>query len=305
MSISERRSYIFRLLRSVRIHQWSKNLLVFVPLLASHRFDDVALLWKGALAFAIFCACASSVYLLNDLIDLKEDRIHPSKRFRPLAAGEFPVAHAMILIPVLAAASLIASLLWLPLEFSVALCAYYLMTIVYSMWIKRIVMIDVIMLAMLYTIRVIAGAFATAQAITFWLLAFCIFIFLSLAFLKRYTELRLGATQDGPSAKYGRGYQPDDFELLSSLGCAAGYISVLVLALYINDASSATLYKSQKWMWPACLVLLAWISRAWLIAHRGKMPDDPIVFALRDNPSRWMGLAFVAMFVLASFWPGT
>ena len=305
MSASERRPYVLRLLRSVRVHQWSKNLLVFVPLLASHRFDDVALLWKGALSFAIFCACASSVYLLNDLIDLKDDQSHPTKRFRPLAAGEFPVAHALTLIPLLAAASLAASLLWLPLEHSIALCAYYLMTLTYSMWIKRIVMIDVITLAMLYTIRVIAGAFATAQTVTFWLLAFCVFVFLSLAFLKRYTELRFGANLDGPPTQYGRGYQPDDFELLSSLGCAAGYISVLILALYINDASSAMLYKSQKWMWPGCVVLLAWVSRAWLIAHRGKMPDDPIVFALRDHPSRWMGLAFITLFILASVWPTT
>ena len=303
--INAPRPYLLRLLRSVRVHQWSKNLLVFVPLVASHRLDDVALLCKGILAFAIFCACASSVYLLNDLIDIDEDRTHPSKRFRPLAAGEFPVRHAMTLIPLLAIGSLAASLQWLPLAHTIALCAYFSLTLIYSMWLKRVAMIDVITLAMLYTIRVIAGAFATAQLVTFWLLAFCVFIFLSLAFLKRYTELRLRAGLPSPQMHYGRGYRLEDFELLSSLGCAAGYISVLVLALYVNDASAATLYKAPEWLWLGCLVLLAWISRAWLIAHRGNMPDDPIVFALSDNPSRWMGLALIAMFVLASIWPIT
>ena len=294
------RSYVSQLLRSIRIHQWSKNLLIFVPLIAAHRFGDVTLVWKAALAFAVFCGCASSAYLLNDLLDLEKDRRHPSKRFRPLAAGEFPIRHAKVLIPSLLVASLATSLAFLPLEYSAALCVYYLVTVVYSMWIKRIVMIDVVTLAMLYAIRVIAGAFATAQTVTFWLLAFCVFIFLSLAFLKRYTELRLGPEQSGPERDYGRGYQLEDFALLAAFGCAAGYISVLVLALYINDVSSAAVYRTQKWLWPACLVLLAWISRAWLIAHRGKMHDDPIVFALRDNPSRWMGVAFFASFILAS-----
>ena len=295
-----RSSYASGLIRSIRVHQWPKNLLVAVPLMASHRFGDVHLLTNAAIAFVVFCACASSVYLLNDLLDLDDDRKHPSKRFRPLAAGDFPVSHAIVLIPLLLAGSLAAALVLLPFEFTLALAIYYALTLAYSMGLKRIVMIDVIVLAMLYTIRVIAGALATAQVVTFWLLAFCVFLFLSLAFLKRYTELRLATGQQGNVDKYGRGYEPDDFNLLASLGCAAGYMSVLVLALYINDASSASLYSSQKWMWPACLVLLAWISRAWLIAHRGRMPDDPIVFALRDNTSRWMGLCFIAVFILAS-----
>ena len=131
------------------------------------------------------------------------------------------------------------------------------------------------------------------------MLAFCVFIFLSLAFLKRYTELKL-ANADISKARYGRGYEPGDVELLASLGTAAGYLSVLVLALYINDGSSAAIYRSPYWLWPACLLLLMWLSRAWLIAHRGQMPDDPIVFALRDNPSRLIGIAVIAVFVIAS-----
>ena len=291
------------LARALRVHQWSKNLLVFIPILASHRFTETALLLNGVAAFATFCLCASSVYLLNDIIDVDDDRRHPTKRFRPIAAGLLSIGAARVLAAALLIVSLALAYWWLPLEYLVALSVYYAVTLAYSLWIKRVVMLDVITLAMLYTIRVIAGALATLQTPTFWLLAFCVFIFLSLAFLKRYTELRLGGAADVAQAQgldYGRGYLPGDFELLASLGCAAGYISVLVLALYINDSSSAEIYRSQTWLWPACLLLLAWLSRAWLIAHRGEMPDDPIVFALRDNPSRLIGVAVVVVFVLAS-----
>jgi len=191
--------------------------------------------------------------------------------------------------------------LWqLPIQFAGALATYYILTLAYSLWLKRMVMLDVVTLAMLYTVRVVAGAAAMALVATFWILAFCVFIFLSLAFVKRYTELR-DARQNGTNDKAaGRGYFPADFELLASLGGASGYISVLVLALYINEATSGSLYRSPEWMWAACPLLLFWLSRVWLLAHRGQMHDDPIVFALRDNVSRWLGAAFVLVFALAS-----
>ncbi|MFC1605633.1 UbiA family prenyltransferase [Pseudomonadota bacterium] len=296
---SGRPAYVPTLLKAFRLHQWAKNLLLFVPLLASHRMFEWPLLSNGLLAFVAFGACASSVYLLNDLLDLPEDRKHPSKRNRPLAAGTLPILHSLIFIPGLLLCSFGLALWQLPLLFSVVLLAYFAMTLAYSVWLKRVVMLDVVTLAVLYTIRVIAGAAATGLLITSWIMAFSTFIFLSLAFVKRYTELR-GARTSGNSLLSGRGYHPSDFELLASLGGAAGYISVLVLALYINDAQTADLYRSPQWMWLACPLLLYWLSRVWLLAHRGEMHDDPVVFALADRVSQLIGLAFVAVFAFST-----
>ena len=274
---------------------------MFVPLLASHRILDVNLIINGLIAFIAFGLCASSVYLLNDLFDLPEDRQHPTKSNRPLAAGTFPIVHAIgFMVGIFVTAFLIAFLL-LPLQFFFVLFAYYALTLTYSLYLKRIVMLDVVALAMLYTIRVIAGAAAMSLVVTFWILAFCVFIFLSLAFVKRYTELNDARIKGKLTQVSGRGYMPDDFELLASLGGSSGYISALVLALYINDINALNLYQSPKWMWVACPLLLFWLSRVWLLAHRGQMHDDPIVFALRDVVSRWIGVGFVAVFILATF----
>lgn len=300
MIFGSRSPYVPTLIKAIRIHQWAKNLLVFVPLLASHRLLDIGLIMYGLVAFLAFSLCASSVYLLNDLLDLQDDRAHPRKCNRPLAAGDLPIQHALFLIPALLFISVILGMLTLPMQFVGVLVAYYITTLTYSLWLKRIVMLDVVTLAILYTIRVIAGALAMSLVATFWILAFCMFIFLSLAFVKRYIEL-CGARHNGkPEKAAGRDYYPADFELLASLGGASGYISVLVLALYINDASSGALYRTPEWMWAACPLLLYWLSRVWLLAHRGHMHDDPIVFALRDRVSRWVGIAFVSTFVLAS-----
>lgn len=297
----DRPPYFGTMIKALRLHQWAKNLLLFVPLMASHRIMEAQLLLNGFLAFIAFGACASSVYLLNDLLDLPDDRQHATKCKRPLAAGIFPIFHALFLIPGLLLGAFTLALWLLPIGFAGVLATYYVLTLAYSLWLKRVVMLDVITLAMLYTLRVIAGSAAMSLVATFWILAFCVFIFLSLAFVKRYTEL-CDARQKGVTEKSsGRGYYPGDFELLASLGGASGYISVLVLALYINDAASGTLYHSQQWMWAACPLLLFWLSRVWLLAHRGQMHDDPIVFALRDQVSRWIGAAFVLVFALATF----
>lgn len=181
--------YFQSLIKTLRIHQWAKNLLIFVPLLASHRIFETQLLLSGLLGFIAFGLCASSVYLLNDLFDLPDDRRHPNKCNRPLAAGTFPILHALFLIPALLGAAFSIALFFLPIAFVGVLAAYYVLTLVYSLWLKRMVMMDVITLAMLYTTRVLAGAAAMSLVATFWILAFCMFIFLSLAFVKRYTEL--------------------------------------------------------------------------------------------------------------------
>lgn len=293
-------SYGRSLVKAMRIHQWAKNLLVLVPLFASHRMTETALILSGVLAFFAFGACASSVYLLNDLFDLPDDRQHPTKSNRPLAAGTFPITHAVAWMGVLFLSAFVSAAVLLPTAFVLILMGYYALTLAYSLWLKRVVMLDVVALAMLYTVRVIAGAAAMGLVVTFWILAFCIFIFLSLAFVKRYTELCDARAKGKTTQTSGRGYMPDDFELLASLGGSSGYISALVLALYINDPATLSLYASPQWMWAACPLLLFWLSRVWLLAHRGQMHDDPIVFALRDGVSRWVGVGFVAVFVLAS-----
>jgi 4-hydroxybenzoate polyprenyltransferase/phosphoglycolate phosphatase-like HAD superfamily hydrolase len=301
MVFAARLGYWRTLLKALRMHQWAKNTLIFVPLLASHRIFELPLLWNGLLAFIAFGACASSVYLLNDLLDLPDDRLHPTKRNRPLASGTLPILHALFLIPVLLVAAFALALWQLPWQFAAALSAYYLLTMGYSLWLKRVVMLDVVTLAMLYTMRVIAGAAAMTLVATAWILTFCMFIFLSLAFVKRYTELHTPRNNGLKDKAPGRDYYPGDFELLASLGGASGYISVLVLALYINDTTASNLYHSPEWLWAACPLLLFWISRIWLLAHRGEMHDDPIVFALRDKVSCGVGMLFAIFFALGAF----
>lgn len=282
-------------LKALRVHQWVKNALIFVPLLTAHVLSDVKLLVAGMLAFFAFSFCASSVYFLNDLLDLNDDRRHATKRNRPFAAGTLSLTAGLMGTPVLLAmAALIAS--FLPWQFALVLTVYYLMTVAYSFKLKRVVMVDVIALAALYTIRIVAGAAAVAVTLSFWLLSFSVFVFLSLAIVKRYTEL-MKLKEKSAKKTLGRGYQVEDLELLSSLGGSAGYLSVLVLALYINSAEVKSMYDQPQIMWPVCLVMLYWVSRVWIIAHRGNMDDDPIVFALKDRVSLVCG-GLIALFMM-------
>ena len=300
INIHTRQPYFFTVVKALRLHQWAKNALIFVPLLASHRIFETPLVLQGLLAFLAFGLCASSVYLLNDLLDLPDDRRHPTKCNRPLAAGALPLHHGLALIPVLLGSAFAISLMLLSWQFSFVLVSYYILTLTYSLCLKRVVMLDVVTLSSLYTLRVIAGAAAMSLVVTFWILAFSTFIFLSLAFVKRYTELYEARQNRKNEKALGRSYYPTDYELLASLGGASGYISVLVLALYINEASSSTLYQTPEFLWFALPLLLFWLSRVWLLAHRGEMHDDPIVFALRDAISRCVGFIFFVVFGLAT-----
>ncbi|MCC8401226.1 UbiA family prenyltransferase [Paraburkholderia sp. MMS20-SJTN17] len=270
--------------KSLRLHQWLKNLLIFVPLLAAHQASDPALLLSAALAFLAFGMCASSVYLLNDLLDLEDDRHHPTKRKRPLASGSLPLAWGAALFPVLLVMG--GSIAWflLPHKFALTLLGYYVLTLAYSFHLKRRVMVDVVVLASLYTTRIIAGAAAIDAKLTFWLLAFSMFVFLSLALVKRYAELH-ALQERGLAKSRGRGYVASDLSLISSLGAASGYLSVLVLALYIQDSNTTSLYRHPQFIWLACPLLLYWVSRTWVLAHRGQMHDDPIVYAAKDRVS--------------------
>lgn len=271
-------------LRSLRMHQWLKNLLIFLPLLAGHLLGSPHLIAHAVLAFVAFGLCASSVYLLNDLLDLEDDRHHPTKCRRPFASGTLPLAWGLAAFPMLLAGAFALAFATLPWRFSVVLLGYYALTLTYSIVLKRLVMVDVVVLAILYTVRIVAGTTAIETHLTFWLLAFSMFIFLSLALVKRHVEL-LSMKGRGLNQSRGRGYMSSDLELVSSLGSASGYLSVLVLAMYIQDPKTAQLYRHPQLIWLACPLLLYWISRTWLIAHRGRMHDDPIVFALRDRLS--------------------
>lgn len=287
-------------LKALRLHQWLKNGLIFVPLLAAHKINDIGLLWQGLLAFVFFGMCASSVYLLNDLLDLADDRHHNSKRNRPFASGKITIKSGLFVFPILLLSSFIGSVLLLPLAFTGVLVGYYILTLLYSLWLKRQVAIDVIALAILYTVRIIAGAAAFGLPLTFWMLTFSMFIFLSLALVKRYSELKDARSKGETEKTRGRGYYPDDLEMISSLGAASGYLSVMVLALYIHDQTTAELYSQPQLIWLACPLLLFWVTRIWLITHRGHMHSDPVEFAIRDRISQFVGVLFGLVFWVAS-----
>lgn len=286
-------------LKQLRLHQWLKNLLILVPLVAAHKASSLPLLCNAILAFFLFSLCASSVYLLNDLLDLSEDRRHPRKRFRPFAAGTLSIKAGFVVLPLLLLTAFAGSFVLLPPMFSAGLALYYAVTLTYSLWLKRLMIVDVMTLAALYTIRIIAGSLATGLGLTFWLLAFSMFMFLSLALVKRYAELYMARAQGKEGKTAGRGYYPTDLEMLSSLGAASGYLSVMVLALYIQDPSTAHLYSHPKSIWMACPLLLFWISRTWMLAHRGQMHDDPVVFAAKDRRSLLTGALILLAFWLA------
>ena len=271
-------------IKALRVHQWVKNALVLLPLLAAHRMFDVEAVAATLLAFVCFSLCASSVYITNDLLDLTSDRQHHRKRNRPFAAGHLPLLAGPVVAVVLLVVSFgLATLL--RDVFVAVLAGYYLLTSAYSLRFKRIVMLDVAVLATLYTSRIVAGTAAIHSKPSFWLLAFSMFIFLSLAMVKRYIEL-LAAQKAGKINASGRGYDVGDIPLIQSLGAASGYISVLVLALYIDSPDSRALYHHPHYLWLLCPMLLYWISRTWAIAHRGIMHDDPVVFAVTDRLSR-------------------
>ena len=290
-------------LKVLRTHQWVKNLLLFVPLFAAHQLSDARAWWSVGLAFGCFCVCASSVYIANDLLDLSSDRQHVRKRMRPFALGAVPLWIGIVLAPVLLTCSLIGAT-FVGSRFLPWLIAYFVLTCAYSLALKRKVLVDCLTLAMLYTLRIVAGAAAASTPLSFWLLAFSVFLFLSLAFVKRYAELEIQLLS-GKQKVHGRGYFTTDAPLVQSLGVTAGYASVLVLALYLNSEAVVLLYKTPQLVWGTVPVMLFWISWMWMRAHRGEMHDDPLVFAVRDRASLLAGIAFALVLVSGSIdWGG-
>lgn len=285
------------LLRALRPHQWAKNALLFLPLLTSQLYDDVNAVAAASLGFIAFCLVASSGYLLNDLLDLDADRRHLRKRKRPFASGDLPLWVGIALVPMLLVAAIALSAWLLPPVFVVTLALYYISTCLYSLWLKRVATVDVMTLAGLYTNRVLAGAVAIAVMPSFWILAFSMFLFLSLAYLKRYTELRNAPHRVEPLA--GRGYASEDAESTFTLGSVSGVMAVLVMALYINSPEVSVHYANPQFLWVLCLALLYWINRIWIGARRGRIHDDPVVFALTDRVSIVIG-TFCLMAILAA-----
>lgn len=270
-------------MRALRPHQWLKNILVFVPVVAGH-VTDLQVLASSFAAFVVFCLVASSVYLMNDLLDLEADRTHPRKRNRSLAAGAIPIGPASILMGALLVTGLGLAALIGPLFLGVIL-AYYVMTTAYSLYLKERTIVDIWVLAMLYSMRVLAGVAATGIVPSVWLLAFSIFFFFSLAAVKRQAELVDLANRD-TEAVMRRGYHRDDVILIAAMATAAGYVSVLIMALYVRTPDIDRLYSFPPALLGICLVLLYWISRIVMVTHRGFMHDDPLIFAVRDRVSQ-------------------
>jgi 4-hydroxybenzoate polyprenyltransferase len=256
------------LLKALRLPQWAKNVLIFVPVVTAHHMEDAAALKASLLAFLSFCFCASAVYLLNDMLDIEADRQHPMA-------------------------------LLLPSEFLIVLAGYYLLTTAYSFLLKRFPLIDTLCLACLYTIRVVAGSAATGLALSFWLILFSVFFFLSLAMVKRCAELDALQRSKKEQAA-GRDYKVEDLLLLKMFGINAGYLSILVLALYINSDAVVALYSHPQIIWFLCLLMLFWISRIWLKTHHGEMHHDPVIFALKDKTSLVIGLLALLTLLVAT-----
>ena len=295
--VSSNRSVSGAFIKEMRLYQWVKNILVFVPLFTSHGYQEISSVITASLAFLCFSLCASGVYFLNDMLDLSADRQHERKRLRPLAAGDLPLSIGIsgaLGLPLIAFAS---AWFLLPIAFLSILLFYYLATNAYSFVLKRVSTADVMTLAVLYTLRIVAGSVAIGVTLSSWLMAFSIFVFVSLAYLKRYIEISSVSKDEA----HGRGYLNSDSETMFSLGVSNITASVLVLALYINSDEVAGLYKSPEILWLLCLIMLYWGNRIWVGARRGKIHDDPIIFAIKDKVSRIIGVSFVLVVIAAKY----
>lgn len=290
-------------LKAIRIQQWVKNSLLFVPILTAHEILNLEAVFIGLIAFVCFGTCASATYIVNDLLDLDADRHHHKKKKRPFAAGTLSVQCGLLSIVGLMSTGLLLALA-LPLGFQLSLVTYIVTTLLYSLWLKRVASLDVLVLAGLYTLRIVSGAFATGINLSFWLLAFSMFIFLSLALVKRVAELvevhkRETVAGETLGKLRGREYSTEDIAVLQSLGASSGYLAVLVLALYIHSEDVSQLYRGPEILWLIAPLLLLWVTRLWVVTARGYMDEDPIFYAIKD-PETWATAAAVVLIMMAS-----
>jgi 4-hydroxybenzoate polyprenyltransferase len=291
------------LVKALRPQQWVKNLLLFLPLIMAHELLALDKIVATCLAFVAFCLCASSVYVLNDLSDARSDRHHPHKKHRPFASGALPVSWGPPLSALLLTAGFTLACVALPQQFVLALVCYQVLTTLYTFWLKQQVLVDVQMLAGLYTLRILAGGYASQVPVSEWMMGFSVFLFTSLAFAKRYAELARMKDSGGRRRPTGRGYHVADLGLIEVLGPTSGYLAVLVLAMYIHSPTVRALYARPWALWLICPVILYWVSRIWLLARRRQLAEDPVVFAIRDRVSLALGAAVaLLLFIAAAPW---
>lgn len=299
MSLAEKRMPGSAFIKTMRLKHWAKNALVFVPLLTAHQYDNEQAILSALLAFVCLGLTASGGYFLNDLRDLEADRNHAIKKYRPLASGALPAGWGWFGAICLPIAAFALALLFLPVAFSATLALYFLLTITYSLYFKRIFPADVLTLSVLFMIRVLAGATAISVVLSFWLLAFCIFLFVSLAYLKRYIET--GKAENSDDKILGRGYVGGDAEAMFILGTASATASIVVLALFINSADVQAEYPGRNLLWALCLIMMFWTNRIWISARRGIVHEDPVEFALGDRASQIAGALCVAVVLAARY----
>jgi 4-hydroxybenzoate polyprenyltransferase len=285
------------LLKTIRVHQWVKNLLVFLPLVLTHEILDVNTITLGVLAFLSFSLIASAIYILNDIFDIESDRRDPIKCKRPLAAGLVSRNTGYFLALLLCLGSLaIASRI--NMQFIFVCITYAALVIIYSVFVKKVYVLDVVLLSMFYVIRVLAGAIAVGAEITNWLLAFSLFFFSSLAFIKRLAEMQQNPNET-EQVIIGRNYRANDRTMIEIFGVTMGLISVLVMMLYIAEQQQLHKYTHPNWLWGVSVVMLYWVMRIWFMANRGIVQSDPIVHALKDGPTYVMALLSLVCIYLA------
>jgi 4-hydroxybenzoate polyprenyltransferase len=282
--------------KALRIHQWSKNLLITVPFLAGHHFHTWWQLAGILAAFLSMSLCASATYLWNDLLDTDFDRAHRTKSKRLVASGRTSVPRVLAASGLMMVAGLAGALMLKP-AFATVLIGYIVVTLSYSLHFKRVALADIFLLAFLYLARVIAGLVVSEAKVSFWLFSFTFLLFLSLAAVKRFVEV--ARSEDGGTLIPGRGYSSGDLDLLSELGTSTGIASVVVLGLYSNSEQVVALYRNPEWFWGVCLVAFYWICRTWMLTRRGEMHDDPVVFALKDRTTWFLGLIAIICVLLA------
>jgi len=285
--------------KQLRVYQWVKNMLLVVPIALAHQLHDTQALLHVLFGFFAFSFAASTVYIVNDIADVEHDRLHPRKRHRPLAAGHISVPAALGLAALLLTSAIVITVLVMPPAFAGWLAFYAVVTTAYSFVIKRMVLVDVIALAGLYSLRIAAGGAAADVPVSTWLLGFSLFLFMSLAFLKRYTELLDTIEREGRTVS-GRGYHVGDADFVLVAGAALGYVAILVFTRYLDAEQVRNLYVHPEYLWLIAPCLVYWVSHLWLRAHRGEMHDDPIVFAARDAASWVVGAAVVGITIAAS-----
>ena len=298
--VSRRPSILAALARELRPHQWAKNALVLLPGLLANNAPPIPTLWRGALAAATFSLCASAGYVFNDLLDLEADRIHATKAKRPFASGALPIIFGFPLFLGLLTLSFSLAVACLPVAFSAMLLAYFVGTVSYSLYLKRLLMLDVLVLAALYTHRILAGGIATGVRVSTWLLGFSMFLFTSLAFAKRFVELH--ALSNDEQVK-NRGYFRVDLPMVTGMGTASGYIAALVFMLYVDSSAVRAQYREPGLLWLVLPALLYWLGRIWLLAGRGQMQEDPVKFALRDRQSLTCVAIIALITIVARFTP--